>query len=195
MFLTNYIQTECLTNFRLCRNLTLINPSISRLSGRYSLKNCKKKWNNLFITSYSAYNCSYKLTKDHSSDPSLCIAWKRWSFVYVRIPIVIIWISRERIHETWINMHRNHMNNLNRSVLCELTALSPRFFTRQLSNAVIPIVTKRKLEQNLLYTLNSFLKLNTPITSYISSSCIIKIWYSIVFLPIWRWSICFRKHY
>lgn len=37
----------------------------------------------------------------HSSEPSACNDWKRWSFVYVRMPTVKMCKSRFRIQETW----------------------------------------------------------------------------------------------
>lgn len=45
-------------------------------------------------------DCGDVIRNIHSSEPSVCNAWKRWSFVYVNIPIVRMCKSRFLIHDT-----------------------------------------------------------------------------------------------
>jgi len=45
--------------------------------------------------------CGDVILSVHSSDPSECSDWKRWSFVYVSMPTVNMCRSRFLIHDTW----------------------------------------------------------------------------------------------
>ncbi len=95
--LTNNSQSERQTQLRLRRHLAFVNS-------------CKRFFLFFFYfhfehnyTWYSPESLGWAedTFNIHSSEPSGWMAWNRWSFVYVIMPMVIMCKSCLRIHETW----------------------------------------------------------------------------------------------